>query len=134
MPFKYLPIFDYAEKNSIWKPGGLNQGESIFDHLSKSGIKYYVPSGYHSDEHNIAELKMSMCDYKPELAYITLGKLDGLMHHIGKTGNKVDELMRWYDGQIRELYDTALESYEEVKLYVFLMIMGCMTLKKSTIS
>ncbi|MCH2208412.1 MAG: hypothetical protein MK132_21435 [Lentisphaerales bacterium] len=52
------------------------------------------------------------------MAYITLGKLDGLMHHIGKTGQKVDELMDWYDGQIRELYACAEEKYEEVSLCI----------------
>lgn len=119
VPFKYLPIFDYAEKNSIWKPGGLNAGESIFDHLSKAGKKYYVPSGYNDDKFNLAELKQSIERDAPELAYITLGKLDGLMHHIGKSGRKVDELMDWYDGQIRELYQLAKERYEEISLYVF---------------
>ena len=119
VPFKYLPIFDYAEKNSIWKPGGLNEGESIFDHLSKDKKKYYVPSGYNNDEFNIAELKKSIVDEDIEMAYITLGKLDGLMHHIGKTGEKVDELMNWYDGQIRDLHSMAEENFEDVSLYVF---------------
>lgn len=119
VPFKYLPIFDYAEKNSIWKPGGLNEGKSIFDYMAKGGVKYYVPSGYNSDEFNIAELKKSISEYSPELAYITLGKLDGLMHHVGKCGDKVDELMKWYDLQICELYSYAQGSYESVKLYVF---------------
>ena len=119
VPFKYLPIFDYAEKNSIWKPGGLNEGESIFDHMSKAGVKYYVPGGYNSDEFNLAELKQSINDESPELAYITLGKLDGLMHHIGKSGKQVDELMFWYDRQIRDLYALAQEKYDSVNLYVF---------------
>jgi hypothetical protein len=119
VPFKYLPIFDYAEKNSIWKPGGLNEGKSIFDHLSKDQRKYYVPSGYNNDEFNLAELKKSMVDDDLEMAYITLGKLDGLMHHIGKTGQKVDDLMDWYDGQIRDLHKLAGDEYEDVSLYVF---------------
>ena len=119
VPFKFLPLFNYAEKKRIWEPGGLLRGETIFDELARRGIPHYVHDSAVSDEIKLARLTADIETQRIEFAYCSLGKLDALMHAVGTNDPKVTNLIRWYDEQIRKLIATAEEQYEEVAWYVF---------------
>jgi hypothetical protein len=56
VPFKILPLFNYAEKKRIWEPGGLLRGETIFDELARRGIPHYVHDSAVSDEVKLERL------------------------------------------------------------------------------
>ncbi len=119
VPFKYLPLFNYAEKKRIWEPGGLLRGETIFDELARRGIPHYVHDSAVSDETKLARLTADIESQRIEFAYCSLGKLDALMHAVGTKDQKVTELVHWYDQQVRKLIATAAEQYDEVAWYVF---------------
>jgi len=119
VPFKYLPLFNYAEKKRIWEPGGLLRGETIFDELTRRGIPHYVHDSAVSDETKLARLAADIESQRIEFAYCSLGKLDALMHAVGTQGQEVTELIHWYDQQLRKLITEAEERYEEVAWYVF---------------
>ncbi len=119
IPFKILPLFNYAEKKRIWEPGGLLQGETIFDELARRGIPHYVHDSAVSDETKLARLMTDIETQRIDFAYCSLGKLDALMHAVGTKDAKVTELVHWYDQKIRQLISTAEQHYEEVAWYVF---------------
>jgi predicted AlkP superfamily pyrophosphatase or phosphodiesterase len=119
VPFKFLPLFNYAEKKRIWEPGGLLRGETIFDELERRGIPYYVHDSSTSDESKLTKLTADIEAQRIDFAYCSLGKLDALMHAVGTRSPKVTELVHWYDQQIRRLIETAQKNYEEVSWYVF---------------
>lgn len=119
VPFDRLPWFDYAEKVRIWEPGGLPVGESIFDRLHRAGIDHYVHDSAQPDERKIELLRQKIEARAIGFAYISLGKLDALMHAKGPDAPEVTELVQWYDLQIRNLVDLALRHYDEVPFYVF---------------
>lgn len=119
VPFKILPLFNYAEKKRIWEPGGLLCGETIFDELARRKTPHYVHDSAVSDEIKLARLTADIRSQLIEFAYCSLGRLDALMHAVGTKDNSVTELIRWYDLQIRQLIKTAEEYYEEVVWYVF---------------
>ena len=119
VPFKYLPLFNYAEKKRIWEPGGLLRGETIFDELTRRGIPHYVHDSAVSDETKLARLTADIKSQRIEFAYCSLGKLDALMHSVGTKDQKVTELVHWYDQQVRKLIAAADEQYDEVAWYVF---------------
>ena len=119
VPFKHLPLFDYAEKQSIWVKNGLNQGKNIFDYLDKEEVPYYVPQGYFSDEKNFSDLKSNIESASISIAYITLGKLDGVMHRMGTKGKEIDDTITNYHIKIKELLDSAKNNYDDVNIYVF---------------
>lgn len=119
VPFKYLPLFNYAEKKRIWEPGGLLRGETVFDELARRKVPHYVHDSAVSDEAKIARLTADIETQRIGFAYCSLGKLDALMHAVGTKDDKVTELIRWYDQQIRKLIATAEEHYEKVAWYVF---------------
>jgi len=119
VPFKFLPLFNYAEKKRIWEPGGLLRGETIFDELARRGIPHYVHDSAVSDETKLAHLTADIESQRIDFAYCSLGKLDALMHAIGTQDPKVTDLIHGYDQQVRKLIATAEEHYEEVAWYVF---------------
>ena len=118
VPFRMLPLFDYCEKRSIWREG-LVKGKTIFNRLDEKGIAYYVHQSGTSDEARFKRLRDELKAGVIGLAYVSLGRLDALMHAKGNAGPQVTELLRWYDQQIRETIAVAKESYEEVSWYVF---------------
>lgn len=119
VPFKYLPLFNYAEQKRIWEPNGLLRGETIFDELHRRGIPHYVHDSAVSDETKLARLTADITSQRIDFAYCSLGKLDALMHAVGTQDPKVTELMHWYDDQLEKIISTAEEHYEEVVWYVF---------------
>jgi predicted AlkP superfamily pyrophosphatase or phosphodiesterase len=119
VPFKYLPLFNYAEKKRIWEPGGLLRGETIFDELARRGIPHYVHDSAVSDETKLERLTADIETQRIEFAYCSLGKLDALMHAVGTRDPKVTDLIRWYDQEVRKLIATAEAHYDEVAWYVF---------------
>ena len=68
VPFKHLPLFDYAEKKRIWEPGGLNNGESIFDELARNKINNHVHQYGQSDNKKLALLKEKIQQQSIEFA------------------------------------------------------------------
>ena len=119
VPFKELPLFNYAEQKRIWDPGGLPRGESIFDRLNREGLAYYAHNSDYPDEVRIDNLLKHIEAQTIDFAYCSLGRLDGLMHAKGNDHPDIADLMAWYDGQFRQIISTAEQHYEEVAWYVF---------------
>lgn len=119
VPFDLLPLFHYAEWKRIWELDGLPEGTSIFDMMSAAGQKWYVHDSGKNDEGKLADLHTALAQGEISLAYISLGKLDALMHAEGTRSAKVDSLLAWYDARIREVMEAARRTYDDVRLYVF---------------
>ncbi len=119
VPFDKLGWFDYAEKKRIWVASGLPRGESIFDLLDRHNLPHYVHDSAQSDETKLARLHHCIREQSIDFAYISLGKLDALMHAKGPESSEVTDLVYWYELQIKELLTLAQENYEQVPFYVF---------------
>jgi predicted AlkP superfamily pyrophosphatase or phosphodiesterase len=118
VPFRLLPYFDYSEKRSIWHEGLLS-GTTIFNRMDAKGIPYYVHASGTSDLQRFTALRGQLAGGAIDFAYVSLGRLDALMHRVGNTGPEVTELLRWYDQQIRLTITAAEASYEQVSWHVF---------------
>lgn len=119
IPFKHLPLFNYAEQKRIWEPGGLPRGQTIFDRMASEGIPYYAHDSNAGDDTRIANLLAHIQQQTIDFAYCSLGRLDGLMHAVGNDHPDIGQLMRWYDEKLRGLIAAADENYDEVSWYVF---------------
>lgn len=119
VPFKDLPLFNYAEQKRIWEPGGLPRGESIFDRMTREGIPYYAHDSDVGDDVRLGNLIAHIQQQTIDFAYCSLGRLDGLMHAQGNDHPDIGNLMQWYDDRFRALIAAAEENYEEVSWYVF---------------
>ncbi len=63
----------------------------------------------------VDELRQSKID----MAYVTLGQLDALMHRVGTHHSSVSQLLQWYEQQITHLMNAAQRAYDEIALYIF---------------
>jgi hypothetical protein len=115
LPFDALPLFDYAEKNDIFQPGGMNRGTSIFDDMAGSGLPHHVSNWRLSEEQNIASLRAALEEGSVRWAFLYTASLDALMHDKTKDSPLVEEKLRWYERQVRELLAAAARKYGEVR-------------------
>lgn len=118
VPFAKLPFFDYLEKRDYFVPRGILQTDTIFDWCVDNDIPYYCSNWRHSEEQIVEENKAEIRKGEIKMNYLYLPKLDGLMHTVGTNHEKVNEKIRWLEAQVMDVYNTALEHYEEVSLYI----------------
>lgn len=119
VPFNVLPHFDYAEKKDIFKPGGINRGGSIFDDLARENVPHHVSNWRASETENISSLRAAIREGDIRFAFLYTASLDSLMHDVTKESTKVDDKLRWYEGEIRETLRIALTRYDEVHFALF---------------
>jgi hypothetical protein len=119
VPFARLPWFYYAEWKRIWEPGGLPQGQSIFDLMQDAGRRWYVHDSGKNDDGKLADLHRALETGEIDLAYISLGRLDALMHAKGTKTPAITELLQWYHERIEELHTLASRHFDPVELFVF---------------
>ncbi len=119
VPWSYLKYFDYAEKKRIYKPKGLPKGESIFDIMVSLKRPYHVNGPSYDDAAKVAGLVTALDLGDIELGYVTLGRLDAVMHSKGTMDPEVGELLEWYEKEIQKIYDAAQKRYHDVALYIF---------------
>ena len=119
LPFGALPLFDYAEKRDIFVPGGINRGTSIFDDLVGMGIAHHVADWRTGEAESFGSLGRSVREGTIRFAFMYTSKLDALMHEHTRDSALVDERLRWYESQMREVLREAYTRYDEVRVAVF---------------
>src|SRR5438309_12124158 len=50
VPFEHISLYDFTEKKSPLRPGGMNHGLNIFDHLERTKIPYHVSAPERSED------------------------------------------------------------------------------------
>jgi len=118
VPFKYINLFDYCEKNDLFVPGGMNQGKNIFDHLQQAGRTYHVSNWREPEEVNLEAVKTDMRKGEVSFALLYMASMDALLHMVGKESKQVDEKLKWYENEIRELLKVARQNYDNVRLFI----------------
>lgn len=119
IPFKHISLYDFTEKKSPLKPGGMNRGPNIFDFLTRRHIPYFVSDPDEPERHNLDSLKEKIASTAIDFAFIYWPGLDGLLHAVGNQSPEIPAKLRHYDEWIQELLDHAKYHYREVRLYVF---------------
>ncbi len=119
LPFDILPLFDYAEKHDIFRPGGINRGASIFDELAQMGLCHHVSNWRRSEAENVEALAGAVRQGDIRFAFLYTAGLDALMHEHSKDAPQVDDKLRWYQAQIEHILTLARARYREVRVAVF---------------
>jgi Type I phosphodiesterase / nucleotide pyrophosphatase len=119
IPFKYISLFDFTEKKSPLKPGGMNRGPNIFDFLELRNIAYHVSEPERGEENNLNDLLEHVRGEAIDFAFVYWPDLDGLLHRVGNQSMQIAPKLQQYEKRIQQLVATAQQHYEEVRLYVF---------------
>jgi hypothetical protein len=117
IPFRHISLYDFTEKKSPLRPGGMNRGPNIFDFLTRRHIPYFVSDPDRSERNNLDALKSRIQEI--DFAFIYWPGLDGLLHRVGNQSAEVGLKLRQYEKWIRELLAVAELHYRAVHLYVF---------------
>jgi len=117
IPFKYISLYDFTEKRSPLRPGGMNRGPNIFDFLTRRHVPYFVSDPDNTERANFDLLKQKLPDI--DFAFIYWPGLDGLLHAVGNKSPEIPAKLRHYENWIEEMLTAAKALYREVHLYVF---------------
>jgi hypothetical protein len=117
IPFQYISLYDFTEKRSPLRPGGMNRGPNVFDFLTRRHIPYFVSDPDKAERANLEQLKERIGDI--DFAFMYWPGLDGLLHSAGNDSPKIHEKLRQYEGWIEEILASARAEFKQVRLYVF---------------
>lgn len=118
LPFKHAGIFDHCEKNDIFKPGGMNRGDNIFDLLERNKVSYHVSDWHDGEEANLEACEQAILKDDIEFAFLYMASMDGLLHQVGKESDQVDAKLEWYEDKLRKLLSTAREKFSDVRVFI----------------
>ena len=119
IPFRYISNFDFSEKKSPLKPGGMNRGTNIFDYLEERDIDYHASNPDKSEAQNTADLIEDIRQERMDFAFVYWPELDGLLHVVGNRSHRVPEKLRDYQQRIEGIMSLTQQHYSEVRLYIF---------------
>jgi hypothetical protein len=119
IPFRYISLFDFTEKKSPLKPGGMNRGPNIFDFLESREIAYHVSDPARSEADNTDTLIEQIRTERIDFAFAYWPDLDGLLHRVGNQAAEIPQKLRAYEQWIARVLAAAGEHYRSVRLYVF---------------
>jgi hypothetical protein len=119
LPLRSAGRYDFTEKRSPLKPGGMNRGKNIFDFLEANEITYHVSNPERSEAENLDAVVSDIKSESIDFAFLYWPGLDGLLHMVGNTSGEIPQRLRVYESWIQRLAADAEEHYSEVRLYVF---------------
>jgi hypothetical protein len=119
MPFEHLHLFDFSERKSPLRPGGMNKGPNIFDLLAQNQVRYFVSDPHRPEGENFRILQQQLRGGAVDFAFMYWANLDGLLHRVGNQSGELQPLLDIYDRWIHQLVEAASERYGGVELYVF---------------
>lgn len=119
IPFQHIHRYDFTEKKSPLRPGGMNRGENIFDTLTQRQVPHFTSDPAKSEEENRDQLLAHIGEGKIEFAFVYWAGLDGLLHRVGNDSPEIPARLRVYEQWIEQVERLAGECYEGVDLYVF---------------
>jgi hypothetical protein len=119
IPFEYISLYDFTEKKSPLKPGGMNRGPNIFDFLTHRHIPHFVSDPDRTERENLDMLLAQVSDEDIDFAFMYWPGLDGLLHSVGNQSPEIGGKLRHYEKWVEELLARAKGHYREIRLYVF---------------
>lgn len=120
VPFRWLPLFDYAEKRDLYQPGGILGGQpTLFDTLRARGVPYHVSDWRRSETENLERLGRAVDAGEVPLAWLFLGHLDALLHDHGPAGAAADRHLAWYEQRLQDVVARARRRYGDVRVHLF---------------
>jgi predicted AlkP superfamily pyrophosphatase or phosphodiesterase len=119
IPFRHISLYDFSEKKSPLRPGGMNCGTNLFDYLQRKRIAHFASDPDVSEDENFSALLRGIEEANIDFAFSYWPGLDGLLHRVGNQSPEVPKRLRMYEEWIDQLLHSARTRYHEVRLYVF---------------
>jgi hypothetical protein len=107
---RLLPWFNWVERRNIYDKRGIVGAPSIFDRLAERGIPYWVHT-YHdgSDAEGLRRAAHDISSKATSFVFLYLSEMDRFLHLHCKEPQAVDERIRWYESELRQLFAVTLD-------------------------
>ncbi len=119
IPFKYYHLFDTCEKRDLFKPGGLNVGETIVDFLVENNVPHLFTNWAEPEEERIAQMNQAVREGEIRFAFLYTSDLDAMLHFNSRDSDVVKNKVKWYEERFREVYQLASQKYDRVDMCLF---------------
>jgi len=119
IPFRHIALFDFTERKSPLRPGGMNRGPNIFDLLESERIPYHVSDPARTETQNRDDLLAAIRAESIDFAFVYWPDLDGLLHRVGNDSLEIPLKLRVYEQWLEDLLARASDHYAEIRLYIF---------------
>jgi len=110
IPFKHISLFDFTEKKSPLKPGGMNRGPNIFDFLEIREDPLSRERPTKSEWENLQVVTADVRCERIDFAFIYWPALDGLLHRVGNQSPALPAKLRQYEQWISQLLSVARQT------------------------
>lgn len=119
VPTRLLPRFDLVEHRSIFEPGAIRRGRTVFDEVADSGVRSLVRDWRTAEAAAMAEFEVALRADAFDWGLVYLPGIDGLLHAEGSRGKGVARHLRWYEEAVRRLVQAARASGRKSAIYLF---------------
>ncbi|MEW5894171.1 MAG: alkaline phosphatase family protein [Candidatus Omnitrophota bacterium] len=119
IPVDYLHLFDISENKNIYQPGGIRNADSIFDVLKEKKVDYKCFTYPIKDMEIFAKARQAIKESRSSFYFLYFSESDAYLHKACKDKKGVQDMIDSYDKEITALYQTAIEEFEQVNLFVF---------------
>jgi len=119
MPLKHLPLFDFAEKDNLFKPGGLGKVPTLFDLFLENNVNYFCSSPDRTDVGNADAMGAALQKGEVSAAFWHLSGMEHILTRLGPESVALRARVAWLDLRIRGIYEIASRRYHRVDLAVF---------------
>lgn len=117
---RLLPWFNFSEKTNIYQRGGIPGATSIFDRLAEAGVPYRTYE-YHqaADAELLRRVRADVESAAAQFYFVYLCELDAFLHLHCHEPELVEDRLRWYGAELRELFTSARKADADCTLAVF---------------
>ena len=120
LPVRQLKLFDVCETRNIYKPGGISECKSVFDHFVENKVPYRAYS-YHDgdDETLLNRAQTDIRDGTEAVYFLYLAGYDAYLHDNCHDVPRVCARLEWYFQRLYQLVHSARQRATDVRFFVF---------------
>lgn len=120
MPIEHLHHYSHCEPRDIFRPGGMNSGENIFDLLHRVNRDHWWASDWHqSPSTNWARMEAAAARRDVQFLFMYDGSLDAWLHENTRESPHLPQRLRETRQHIEAVLERARNAHDEVLFYVF---------------
>ena len=104
IPFEHIHLYNFTERKSPLRPGGMNRGPNIFDYLTQEGIAHFGSDPDKGEAENFEALLAAIKSGEPDFTFSYWPRLDGLLHAEGNQSPQIAVRLKAYEQWIEEIF------------------------------
>lgn len=118
IPIQDMHLYDICENKRIYAPKGMREGKNIFDVLEENKVDYQVLAYPKKDQDIFAEACSLLPEANSTFYFLYFSESDAYLHRGCKDPQGTKEMIDFYETNIRKLYETAKQHYEQVNIFI----------------